>query len=254
MGLTAADENQGGYMVECSKVKSFPSLTWKMQGKDFEVDAEHLFLSIGEQDGKDYCMFGIQADPSLDDPNHSYWLLGDVFLGQFYSVWDVAQQKIGFANSVAEPPDDDMYLFEEQEEEEVRLQTTTPGSPGNSPDGSSPDGNNPDGNNSDGSNSDGNNSDGNNSDGNNSDGNNPDGSSSDSPNGGEGEGAALRGRAVTPVHTAAYMCKEYGVQCKASARELKAVALAAKAAKRREQRVTKRSRAPPRRMEERQKK
>jgi hypothetical protein len=85
-------------------------------------------------------------------------------------------------------------------------------------------------------------------------GNSPDGNSPDSPNGGEGEGAALRGRAVTPVHTAEYMCKEYGVQCKASARELKAVALAAKAAKRREQRVTKRSRAPPRRMEERQKK
>merc|ERR1712166_873306 len=81
---------------------------------------------IGEQDGKDYCMFGIQADPSLDDPNHSYCLLGDVFLGQFYSVWDVAQQKIGFANSVAEPPADDMYLFEEQQEEEVRLTKSHP--------------------------------------------------------------------------------------------------------------------------------
>ena len=131
MGLTAADENQGGYMVECSKVKSYPSLTWKMQGKDFPVDPEHLFLSIGEQDGKDYCMFGIQADPSLDDPNHSYWLLGDVFLGQYYSVWNVAQQKIGFAKSVSEPPADDMYLFEEQEveEEAVRLEKSPKGSP-----------------------------------------------------------------------------------------------------------------------------
>jgi len=108
-------------MVECSRVKSFPSLTFKMQGKDFDIDAEHLFLSIGEQDGKDYCMFGIQADPGLDDPSHSYWLLGDVFLGQFYSVWDVQNQKIGFANSVAEPPDGDMYLFEDAQEEEVRL-------------------------------------------------------------------------------------------------------------------------------------
>ena len=121
MGLTAADENQGGYMVECSKVKGMPSITFKMQGKDFEVDAEHLFLSIGEQDGKDYCMFGVQADPGLDDPNHSYWLLGDVFLGQFYSVWDVVQQRIGFASSVAEPPANDMYLFEDEQEEEVRL-------------------------------------------------------------------------------------------------------------------------------------
>ena len=118
MGLTAADENQGGYMVECSKVKSFPSLTWKMQGKDFPVDPEHLFLSIGEQDGKDYCMFGIQADPGLEDASHSYWLLGDVFLGKFYSVWDVANQKIGFATAVDEPPEGDMYLFQQEEQEE----------------------------------------------------------------------------------------------------------------------------------------
>jgi len=121
MGLTAADENQGGYMVECSKVKGMPSITFKMQGKDFDIDAQHLFLSIGEQDGKDYCMFGIQADPGLDDPAHSYWLLGDVFLGKFYSVWDVVQQRIGFASAVSEPPADDLYLFEDEQEEEVRL-------------------------------------------------------------------------------------------------------------------------------------
>jgi hypothetical protein len=71
---------------------------------------------------------------------------------------------------------------------------------------------------------------------------------------GEGTAAAARAGAVTPQHTAEYMCKEYGVQCKASARELKAIALAAKAAKRREQRTSKRQRAPPRRLEERQKK
>ena len=78
-------------------------------------------------DGKDYCMFGINADPGLEDPTHSYWLLGDVFLGQFYSVWDVPNQKIGFANSVTEPPAGDMYLFnDEQQEEEVRLTKSHP--------------------------------------------------------------------------------------------------------------------------------
>ena len=127
IGLTDADYNQGGYMVECSKVKSYPSIAFKMQGKDFELDAEHLFLAIGEMDGKDYCMFGINADPGLEDPTHSYWLLGDVFLGQFYSVWDVPNQKIGFAKSVTEPPAGDMYLFnDEQQEEEVRLTKSHP--------------------------------------------------------------------------------------------------------------------------------
>ena len=118
MGLTDADENQGGYMVECDKVKSMPSIAFKLAGKDFEVEAEHLFLPIGEDGGKSYCMFGIQADPGLEDASHSYWLLGDVFLGKFYSVWDVANQKIGFATAVDEPPEGDMYLFQQEEQEE----------------------------------------------------------------------------------------------------------------------------------------
>ena len=49
------------------------------------------------------------------------------------------------------------------------------------------------------------------------------------------------------MHTAEYMCKEYGVQCKQTPRELKAIALAAKAAKRREHRIAKRQHAPQRR-------
>ena len=60
----------------------------------------------------------LDADPGLEDPTHSYWLLGDVFLGQFYSVWDVPNQKIGFANSVTEPPAGDMYLFNDEQQEE----------------------------------------------------------------------------------------------------------------------------------------
>ena len=92
-----------------------------------EAAATSSPLAVGEMDGKDYCMFGINADPGLEDPTHSYWLLGDVFLGQFYSVWDVPNQKIGFANSVTEPPAGDMYLFnDEQQEEEVRLTKSHP--------------------------------------------------------------------------------------------------------------------------------
>ena len=50
---------------------------------------------------------------------------------------------------------------------------------------------------------------------------------------------------TTPMHTAEYMCKEYGVQCTDSAQELKAA--------RRRGRATKRQRAPPR-LKEREKK
>jgi len=126
MGLTAADMNQGGYLVDCTKVEGMPSIVFKMQGEDFELDAEHLFLPIGEEDGTTYCMFGVQADPGLDDGAHSYWLLGDVFLGKFYSIWDVAQQKIGFATAVDEPPEGDLYLFHDEEQQQATALAEAP--------------------------------------------------------------------------------------------------------------------------------
>ena len=109
-------EAKDGELHLFSKVNVWVVSDLKMA--DFEVEAEHLFLPIGEDGGKSYCMFGIQADPGLEDASHSYWLLGDVFLGKFYSVWDVANQKIGFATAVDEPPEGDMYLFQQEEQEE----------------------------------------------------------------------------------------------------------------------------------------
>ena len=59
-------------------------------------------------------MLGVVSADGLDLGSTSVWLLGDVFLTTYYSVWDVEQKRIGFARSVLEPPEHDMHLWQEK--------------------------------------------------------------------------------------------------------------------------------------------
>ena len=43
------------------------------------------------------CVFGFQGLPSLPVPR--MWILGDVFIGVFYTEFDVGNQRLGFARA-----------------------------------------------------------------------------------------------------------------------------------------------------------
>jgi len=112
LGLKDTDYQQGEYFVPCSQLKDMPSLVFGISGTTFELKPDDFFLTIGSG----YCMLGIEADEGAEFGKNSYWLLGDVFLSKYYSVWDVSRQRIGFADAVPEPPESDLYLFEDEEQ------------------------------------------------------------------------------------------------------------------------------------------
>lgn len=79
-------------------------------GKEFEISPASFNLGP-VSDGSDTCIAGAAEDAAITggnlflhipgdnaaDHNTEFWILGDVFLQNVYSAWDVDQTRIGFA-------------------------------------------------------------------------------------------------------------------------------------------------------------
>ncbi|ALC37958.1 CG33128, partial [Drosophila busckii] len=87
IGATLFD---GDYLVDCSTVGSLPVLSFNIGGTIFDLPASVYIQSFSEQ-GTTYCM---SSFTSIDT---QFWILGDVFMGQYYSQFDFGNNRIGFA-------------------------------------------------------------------------------------------------------------------------------------------------------------
>ncbi|GAA5883276.1 hypothetical protein JCM3774_001745 [Rhodotorula dairenensis] len=81
----------GQYTVECSTVKSLPDLTLYFGGKPYTLTAEDYILQVQNQ-----CL---SAFTGIDIPGTPLWIIGDVFLRKFYTVYDKGRDAVGFAVS-----------------------------------------------------------------------------------------------------------------------------------------------------------
>jgi saccharopepsin len=83
----------GQYTIPCEKVQSLPSLTFTFAGKDYQIDGKDYILQVQGQ-----C---ISAFTGLDIPKPlgPIWIIGDVFLRKFYTVYDLGRNAVGFAEA-----------------------------------------------------------------------------------------------------------------------------------------------------------
>jgi phytepsin len=85
----------GESMVDCSKVSSMPTLTVQLGGRAFPLAPQDYVLEISEA-GESICLLGI-AGMDLPPSIGPLWILGDVFIGRYYTVFDFGQKRVGFA-------------------------------------------------------------------------------------------------------------------------------------------------------------
>ncbi|XP_026510982.1 gastricsin-like [Terrapene carolina triunguis] len=82
----------GEYVVDCSSVQSLPTISFTINGVSFPLPPSAYILN-----NNGYCSVGVEQTYLPSQNGQPLWILGDVFLRQYYSVYDMGNNRIGFA-------------------------------------------------------------------------------------------------------------------------------------------------------------
>ncbi|XP_044538956.1 gastricsin-like, partial [Gracilinanus agilis] len=92
--IGAQQDENGSYLVSCSNTQSMPTITFNINGVDFPLPPSAYVLPSTSS----YCEVGIMPTYLPSQNGQPLWILGDVFLRNYYSVYDLGNNRVGFAN------------------------------------------------------------------------------------------------------------------------------------------------------------
>ncbi|XVF26072.1 hypothetical protein REPUB_Repub13aG0268500 [Reevesia pubescens] len=87
----------GESVVDCGSLSSMPPVSFTIGGKLFELSPEEYILKVGEGP-QAQCISGFTA-LDVPPPRGPLWILGDVFMGRYHTVFDYGKQRVGFAEA-----------------------------------------------------------------------------------------------------------------------------------------------------------
>jgi len=83
----------GQYTVDCAKVPSLPKLSFYFGGKPYALEGSDYILNV-----QGTCLSAFTG-LDINVPGGSLWIIGDVFLRKYFTVYDLGRNAVGFAKS-----------------------------------------------------------------------------------------------------------------------------------------------------------
>jgi saccharopepsin len=83
----------GQYQVDCAKVPSLPDLSFYFDGKPYPLKGTDYILEVQGTCISSFTAFDINV------PGGALWIIGDVFLRRYFTVYDLGRHAVGFAKS-----------------------------------------------------------------------------------------------------------------------------------------------------------
>ncbi|CAF2084124.1 unnamed protein product [Rotaria magnacalcarata] len=97
------DSNSQLYTVDCHtrSLSSFPNVTFTIDDTVFILTPLQYLWITGDQSTGYICYSVFSPSDSSDSNGNHFWILGDYFLYRYYSVFDILNNRVGFATSIS---------------------------------------------------------------------------------------------------------------------------------------------------------